>query len=105
MKSAKRCLNKQLGNVRLMTCGEFSKVLIEVQAVLNSRPLTYVYAEDIENPLTLSHLLTGKRLLTLPDTQQCGKVPSSTQEAITKEHDIDVFWLIISGEDRKRNTC
>ena len=52
-----------------MTYGEFLKVLIEVQAVLNSRPLTYVYAEDIENPLTLSHLLTGKRLLTLPDTQ------------------------------------
>ena len=42
--------------------------MTEVEAVLNSRPLTYVYSEDIETPLTPSHLVMGKRLLTLPDT-------------------------------------
>ena len=35
--------------------------------VLNSRPLTYVSADDFEDPLTPSHLLTGRRLLSYPD--------------------------------------
>ena len=60
-------------------------VLMEVEAVLNSRPLTYVYAEDVEEPLIMpSHLLIGRRLLTLPDTEQRGEGQSSTQETITK---------------------
>ena len=42
--------------------------MTEVEAVLNSRPLTYMYSEDIETPLTPSHLVMGKHLLTLPDT-------------------------------------
>ena len=35
--------------------------------MLNSRPLTYVSSEDIEEPLTPSHLKTGRRLLSIPD--------------------------------------
>ena len=35
--------------------------------ILNSRPLSYVSTEDIEEPLTPSHLLTGRRILSLPD--------------------------------------
>ena len=83
VKSTKRCLKKQLGNARL-TYEELLTVLVEVEAVLNSRPLAYVYAEDIEEPLTPSHLLIGRRLLTLPAPQQCGEVPSSTQETVTR---------------------
>ena len=83
MKSTKRCLKKQTGNVRL-TFEELMTVLIEVEAVFNSRPLTYIYAEDVEEPLTPSHLLIGRRLLTLPDTERCGEGLSSTQETITK---------------------
>lgn len=40
--------------------------MVEVEAVINSRPLTYVSMEDIEEPLTPSHLLTGRRILSLP---------------------------------------
>ena len=41
--------------------------IIEVESILNSRPLTYTSSADIEEPLTPSHLLVGKRLLSLTD--------------------------------------
>ena len=67
VKSTKRCLKKLLGNAKL-NYEELFTVMTEVEAVLNSRPLTYVYSEDIETALTPSHFVMGKRLLTLPDT-------------------------------------
>ena len=66
VKSTKRCLKKILANARL-NYEELLTLLCEVEAVLNSRPITYVYCEDMETPLTPSHLVLGKRLLTLPD--------------------------------------
>ena len=38
-------------------------MLIEIEGVLNSRPLTYVYDELDEQPLTPSSLVIGQRLL------------------------------------------
>ena len=38
---------------------ELLTVLMEVEMVLNFRPLTYVSADDFEEPLTPSHLLIG----------------------------------------------
>ena len=35
--------------------------------MLNIRPLNYVTSEDVEEPLTPSHILVGNRLITLPD--------------------------------------
>ena len=36
--------------------------------IINSRPLSYVSTEDIEEPLTPSHLTIGRRVLSLPNT-------------------------------------
>ena len=66
IKSAKRCLKKSVGK-NCLFYDELITLVIEVEAVLNSRPLTYVSSEDIEEPLTPSHLLVGFRVLTLPD--------------------------------------
>ena len=66
IQSAKRCLRKTIGNARL-TYDELMTSVIEVEMILNSRPLSYVSSEDIEEPLTPSHLLDGYRVLSLPD--------------------------------------
>ena len=62
VRSTKRCLMKAVGSQR-MTYEELNTVLVEVEAVLNSRPLTYIYDDDIELPLTPSQLFCGRRLL------------------------------------------
>ena len=37
---------------------------MEIEGVINSRPLTYVYSDEVcEGPLTPSHLVMGRRLL------------------------------------------
>jgi len=66
IKSAKRCLRKAIGR-NCLTYDELLTLVTEVEAVLNSRPLTYVSSEDLEEPLTPSHLLVGYRIMTLPD--------------------------------------
>lgn len=63
--TAKRCLRKVLGNAKL-NADELLTVLTEVEATLNSRPLTYEYDEVGAEMLTPSHLIYGRRLLSLP---------------------------------------
>ena len=41
--------------------------LAEIESAINSRPLTYVSASDLEEPLTPSHLIVGRRIHNLPD--------------------------------------
>jgi hypothetical protein len=66
IKSTKRCLRKMIGRAKLYY-DELSTVLVEIEAVVNSRPLTYLSAEDLDEPLTPSHFLYGRRILSLPD--------------------------------------
>ena len=63
--SVKQCLRKTLGTARL-SFDELSTILTEVEGTLNSRPLTYEYNE-LEEVLTPSHLIYGRRVKTLPD--------------------------------------
>eukprot|EP00731_Ephydatia_muelleri_P007453 Em0003g1701a len=65
IQSVKRCLRKAIGKAR-MDFDELVTVLVEVEATLNSRPILYVSSEDMEEPLTPSHLLMGRRLCSLP---------------------------------------
>jgi len=66
VKSTKRCLRKLIGRAQV-SFDELITLLAEVECVLNSRPLTYVSASDTEEPLTPSHLITGRRIRNLPD--------------------------------------
>ena len=66
IKSTKRCLRKTIGQARI-TYDELVTAVAEVEMILNSRPLSYVSTEDLKEPLTPSHLLMGRRVLSLPD--------------------------------------
>ena len=64
--STKRCLRKMIGKSRL-SYDELNTMLIEVESIINSRPISYLSTSDIEEPLTPSHLMIGRCLLDLPD--------------------------------------
>jgi len=66
LQSVKRCLRKIIGQARF-SYDELNTALIEVEGIINSRPQTYISSDDLEEPLTPSHLLVGRRLLSLPD--------------------------------------
>ncbi|XP_068734548.1 uncharacterized protein [Montipora capricornis] len=81
VKSVKLSLKKCLRNARL-NYDELSTTLVEVEAVLNSRPLTYVY-DEFEEPLTPSHLVIGRRILSMPSKNYSIDVPH-TQQALSR---------------------
>ena len=62
----KQALKKTLGRT-FVTLPVLEAIVVEIEASLNDRPLTYVSAEvdDIE-PLTPAHLVYGRRITSLP---------------------------------------
>ena len=95
VKSAKRCLKKSVGR-NCLSHDELLTLVTEVEAVLNSQPLTYISSEDVEEPLTLSHLLVGYRLLTLPDPPT-SEDPDYSPEGLTRRENhlsrtLQHFW-------------
>ena len=62
----KNALKKVLGRAQV-TLSELQTIIVEIEAILNDRPLTYVSADiDDEEALTPSHLLNGRRITSLP---------------------------------------
>ena len=79
MRSIKRCLKKTIAGATL-TYEELHTVVVEGEMILNCRPLSYVSGKDTEETLTPSHLICGRRLMSLPD--------SNTSD--TPDYDVDV---------------
>ena len=71
VRSTKRCLKKTLGTARV-SYEELLSVVVEIEGMLNSRPLTYV-DDELRSPLTPSQLIIGRRLLSKEE-----KTPSKT---------------------------
>ena len=70
IQSTKRCLRKIIGQASF-SYDELLTTVIEVEGVLISRPLSYLSVDDLDEPLTPSHLLSGRRILSLPDHLYC----------------------------------
>ena len=64
--TVKRCLKKVLGSARL-AYDELQTIIIEIEATINSRPITYEYDEIGYEVLTPAHLIYGRRLTSLPE--------------------------------------
>ena len=94
----KRRLKKMIRNTSLNAI-ELQTILTEIEATLNSRPLTYPYTDINDGPpLTPSHFLCGHRLLTLPDTEEDSNyIPQESAKDLTrraKYHQkiMQAFW-------------
>ena len=68
IKVVKRCLKKVLKGAKL-SLDELNTIVIEVEGIVNNRPLTYIDNEDFNEPITPNHLIIGQRLSTLDDQQ------------------------------------
>ena len=60
---------KTLKNVRL-NYEELETIVLEIEAVVNSRPLSYLHDDELLEPLTPSHLMYGRRLKTHTHTEK-----------------------------------
>ena len=103
-------LKKVLGRA-LVSFDELHTILVELEAIVNDRPLTYVSGELGEpEPLTPSHLLTGRRSKLFPDCAELVdwddpdfvRNQSSSQELIKRNAYLSKivrdFWKRWSGE-------
>ena len=70
VRAVKEPLRKILGKA-LLTYSELNTLLIEIEGVINSRPLTAV-SDDPRDPvpITPAHLAIGRQLQGVPDTQE-----------------------------------
>ena len=57
-----KMLKKSLGKSKL-NYAELLTIVTEIEAVLNSRPLCYTYDNSIDEAITPSHLIFGRKLL------------------------------------------
>lgn len=78
VRCTKGCLKKTLGSASL-TYEELITVLTQIENVLNSRQLTYVYEDEIEEPLTPSLLMLGRRLLSNGTVKESAAGQSQSQ--------------------------
>ena len=65
---------------------ELNKLLVEVEGIVNARPLTFVYdgLDGINFALTPSHLINGRRLQNTPNSSHFEIV--STHESLTRRY-------------------
>ena len=84
IQSTKRCLRKSLGRTS-MDFESLRTLLIEIEATINNRPLTYTYddEEGVSYPLTPAHLIYGRRIASEPSDRQFEII--STHKSLTKK--------------------
>ncbi|XP_006818999.1 uncharacterized protein LOC102803656, partial [Saccoglossus kowalevskii] len=86
----KTAIKKVLGR-SFVTYDELNTILVEIESVLNERPLTYVSSDKEDpTPLTPSHLLHGRSLTCVPyriiDDDEFGDPTFGNQMDIEKRH-------------------
>lgn len=98
VKSCKHHLRRVIGNLHL-TYEEFNTVLTQVEAVLNSRPLSPMSTDPHDyNPLSPAHFLVGRSLTAPP----CSDLQDVTSSQLTRYQRVEQirqhFWTRWSKE-------
>ena len=91
IRSTKRCLRKCVRNCTL-THEEFYTVLVQIERVLNSRPLTYFNDDDIEEPPTPIHLYCGHRILNPIEGEGYESAPdfnNNHEQVLSRKHQLE----------------
>lgn len=70
VQSMKRSIKKTMGRTSL-DYDELNTLVVEVQSLINSQPLTYIYddEESISHPLTPSRLISGHKISVMPNDE------------------------------------
>ena len=70
IQSIKRCLRKVIGR-QTLGFEQLRTLLVEVEGIVNARPLTYIYddTEGIDYTLSPSHLMYGRRICDAPNSK------------------------------------
>ena len=68
----------------MLDFNEMNTILVEIEGVINSRPITYIHGDSqgISYPLTPSHLVNGRNFSHLPHSRYYKVV--STYETLSK---------------------
>ena len=86
IKSVKYHIHRVVGN-QIMTFEEFSTLLCQIEAILNSRPLTTISSDPNDPlPLTPGHFLTSSPLMSIP-----------TDENVLKSQGLRQRWNLIQN--------
>lgn len=92
VKSVKIPLRKILGKAKLSLI-ELQTVLTEIEAMINSRPLTDISADKKDaSPLTPAHLLVGHNLQIMPDIDSVTKQTSMGKRWQYRQSLCKAFW-------------
>ena len=83
IQSVKRSIKKTIGRTSL-NYDELNTLVVEVESLINSRPLTYINddEESISHPLTPFRLISGHRISTMPNDEHFEIM--STHNTLTK---------------------
>ena len=91
VRSTKRCLKKILWNAKL-SYEEVLTILLEIELVLNNRPLTFTYEEPGDEVLTPNHLLFGRRLSKHAPDEKFNDEISITHRYDYIQNILNQFW-------------
>ena len=85
VRSVKELLRKELDKSKL-DFEQLSTILFEIEAILNNRPLTYVYPNDLEQCVMPDHLLFGRKLNFIAS---CSNIAYDSHET---PYQNEIFW-------------
>ena len=81
IQSVKRCMKKTLGKSRL-AYDELQTVLLDIEHILNSRPLCHIFDVEDDDILTPNHIMFGRKLNMINTSVDIDK----KEECITKRY-------------------